>query len=344
MLGNDSNIEKELLEHIEDCPVCGRSIIQNMYKDLEDCQYNTKGLWNLNECMDCHSAYLNPRYNQQSIINAYNTYHTHETKQEKKEGGSNLMPSLKKSIISNYIKCRYLGTLSIKGLLSLWLLLFIPSVRNAVNNQYRNMPILKRGYRLLDVGFGNGEFLDIAKSLGWDTYGIDIDDKVVKNASLRGHDVIKVQIDSWKTNKKFDYITLSHVIEHVHDPSAIISAAYRLLTPNGKLWIETPNINSCSHIKHGRKWRGLEAPRHLVLFNHTSLSNLLIKNGFKKVSIKKRNNLKVFEWMDWQSTADDSDVNIKIKSRLTIIKKTLLVIKVFLNLRRSEFITVVASK
>jgi hypothetical protein len=62
--------------------------------------------------------------------------------------------------------------------------------------------------------------------------------------------------------------------------------AYRLLKPGGILWLETPNIDSVGHCRWGKHWRGLEPPRHLVLFNYRSLRTLLSQVGFQQVETK----------------------------------------------------------
>ena len=44
--------------------------------------------------------------------------------------------------------------------------------------------------------------------------------------------------------EQFDAITLSHVIEHVHDPVEVIRACFNLLKSGGYIWLDTPNIAS----------------------------------------------------------------------------------------------------
>jgi 2-polyprenyl-3-methyl-5-hydroxy-6-metoxy-1,4-benzoquinol methylase len=80
-------------------------------------------------------------------------------------------------------------------------------------------------------------------------------------------------------------VTLSHVIEHVHDPVETLRHCCRVLEPGGYLWIETPNVDSAGYATFGRFWRGLEAPRHLVIFNADSLARLLRQVGFDRVEV-----------------------------------------------------------
>ncbi len=79
---------------------------------------------------------------------------------------------------------------------------------------------------------------------------------------------------------------LSHVIEHMHDPLAILGHCYTLLKLDGFIWISTPNLNALGHMRYKSHWRGLEPPRHLVLFTPLSLTHALRASGFTEVSIQ----------------------------------------------------------
>jgi SAM-dependent methyltransferase len=114
---------------------------------------------------------------------------------------------------------------------------------------------------------------------------VDFDPNAVKVARSHGLDVRQGSVDVLDpTKERFDGITLSHVIEHVHDPLAVLRQCHALLKPGGWLWIETPNIDAQGHTRYGANWRGLEPPRHLVLFNHQSLSRALWEAGFKRIA------------------------------------------------------------
>jgi hypothetical protein len=47
--------------------------------------------------------------------------------------------------------------------------------------------------------------------------------------------------------------------------------------------LETPNIESIGHNYFGINWRGLEPPRHLVLFSPKALWATLVKAGFADI-------------------------------------------------------------
>ena len=63
------------------------------------------------------------------------------------------------------------------------------------------------------------------------------------------------QGDIWEANYPdsfFDFIHISHVIEHVLDPIAYIQEMKRILKPGGHLAIGTPNFSSNLFYVHHR--------------------------------------------------------------------------------------------
>ena len=70
---------------------------------------------------------------------------------------------------------------------------------------------------------------------------------------------------------------MAHVLEHIHEPVDFLQRSYDLLNKGGKLWIDTPNNTSQGSKIYGKNWRGFEIPRHLVIFSHKSIEDLLKK-------------------------------------------------------------------
>ena len=136
--------------------------------------------------------------------------------------------------------------------------------------------------RLLDVGCGNGSFLGVARQAGWECYGVEPDPEAVTVATAQGITVLASSVDELRgmRDENFEFITLNHVIEHVHDPTQTLRDCLAMLKPRGFIWLETPNIESIGYQIYGRCWRGLEPPRHLVLFNRKSLTQCLANAGF----------------------------------------------------------------
>jgi len=165
---------------------------------------------------------------------------------------------------------------------------FFPYRRLEWNRMLRHLALPNKGAKLLDIGCGNGAFLRSASLLGWDAQGMDPDPKAVAAAHKRGFTVNHGGLPrTGLQDRKFDAVTLSHVIEHVHDPVGALREVHRILKPGGKVWMATPNMDSTSHRLFQCQWRGLEPPRHLVIFNASSLKLACERGGFINVVLQR---------------------------------------------------------
>jgi SAM-dependent methyltransferase len=84
----------------------------------------------------------------------------------------------------------------------------------------------------------------------------------------------------------YDAIVLSHVIEHVHDPCVLLTECCRILKPEGKVILLTPNIESLGYQTFGSDWVHLDPPRHLHLFSPTTLRTLGENSGLTIMQVK----------------------------------------------------------
>jgi SAM-dependent methyltransferase len=101
----------------------------------------------------------------------------------------------------------------------------------------------KKPGSLLDVGTGIGQFLDIGRNDFTETCGTEISDSAIHIAKERfGLDIFQGSIENIDFSKrKFDNITIFHVLEHVDDPRAVIRKCRDLLNEGGMLFIAVPN-------------------------------------------------------------------------------------------------------
>lgn len=186
----------------------------------------------------------------------------------------------------------------------------------------------------------------MAKKCGWDVVGLDPDPKAVDQAKTFGIDVRLGGIEAFSgQSEKFDVINLSHVIEHIHDPTAILDACYRLLKPGGMLWLETPSIKALSRSLYGRDWRGLEAPRHLVIFSPIALKGLMKRVGFLELKRESRpiRSLGIFKesWLIKNGRGIHSAEKVSISFKIVRI---FIILFEALNPKRREMITMSAHK
>lgn len=285
-ISNDKWPEEGLVR-IEECPICNCSERVLLYSECTDVTFGiAPGRWTVWSCSRCGTAWLDPMPSPDKIGLAYTEYYTHGTADHPIVRRIGKMRSFVHDLVEGYAASRYSAQSDHASSLGRWLIPLIPSVRSAVDVEFRHLAKAPTGGRLLDVGCGNGAFLERAEQLGWDAVGLEPDRKAFSVA--QGRD-LQVQCGGFEIldrepAEQYDVITLSHVIEHVHDPKRLLGSAHRLLRPGGRVWLETPNLNSLGHRKFGRSWRGLEVPRHLVLFNCLTLREILRNSGFCNVS------------------------------------------------------------
>lgn len=106
--------------------------------------------------------------------------------------------------------------------------------------------------RILDVGCGRGEFLDVAAAAGLETHGVDLDAAMLAHAAA--HRVIEAEALDYlqSTPETFDVVSALHVIEHfpVDEGAALVRLGGSRLVPGGSLIVATPNPGSLPTIAH----------------------------------------------------------------------------------------------
>ncbi len=114
---------------------------------------------------------------------------------------------------------------------------------------------------LLDVGTGIGQFLNHAKGLYTAVFGTELSDSAINIARNKyGLDIMKGDLESISFSRRFDNISLFHILEHVHDPRRLLEKCYQLLNPGGKIVIAVPNDLYSWELKIRtaiRRWKGV---------------------------------------------------------------------------------------
>lgn len=152
---------------------------------------------------------------------------------------------------------------------------------------FRNVHGSMKPGKLLDIGCGNGKYLDSMRSVGWDVSGVDTGPAC--DFPRRELNIPVYEGHLWDHRFRdafFDVVTLWFVIEHVWDPVRLIGECGRILKPGGQLIVSTLNSGSLEAKLFGRYWWHLLAPEHLSQFDEKSLRLLLQKQGFEIVHLK----------------------------------------------------------
>jgi SAM-dependent methyltransferase len=285
------------------CPACDSADTKVLYSAIEDRLFDVPGTWKLWQCLTCDAAFLNPRLTQESIGHAYSRYYTHEAPAK-----GTLRFRVQGFIADAYAKRRMGSGRGVHLVWSDWIVRWkLPEIERNLAARYRYLPRPEPGAVLLDVGCGNGAFLQQVQALGWQAVGLEMDSNACGMASSRGLNIVQGSVPhTGLSDGSFDVVTLHHVIEHVHDPRAVLREVLRLLRPNGRAVLTTPNWRSYGANLFGQSWRGLEPPRHLVLFTPDGLLRLMGQAGFVTPQIRVRPDLAGFYF--WQSYAISQSV------------------------------------
>ncbi|MEY3221027.1 MAG: hypothetical protein RIT27_2384 [Pseudomonadota bacterium] len=274
------------LEKVTQCPICKSTDRETLYDNLVDTYLGVApDKWHLYRCTHCETVYLDPRPTRESIgaIYAHN-YYTHSVAKLPPKGIKKALFALRNGWLNRRVGYRFFPAWSIGYYLfnlfpNAFLTHWIYHARGLIPQVSISNPLI-----WLDVGCGNGEFLARIQTAGWLVEGIEPDQKAAHLAKQQGFKIYNETLENAQLQPNYyDVISLSHVIEHLHDPIAALQICYAALKPNGRLWLSTPNLNSFGHQLYKHHWLSLETPRHLVLFNQKSLEISLKDAGFRNI-------------------------------------------------------------
>lgn len=267
------------MEPSPNCVACGTPGLP-LFQGLKDRLYAIPGVWNISNCPNCGHLWQNPRPIDSDIALCYPTrYFTHAK-------------------VSAPPKVTFLGW---RGMMKRWMLQglhgyplgssrlsiiagkllgLIPPIHSRLIQSLGPLILPWRpDGKLLDIGCGNGRYIKMMESLGWNVAGIEMDDAAAKT----GRDNWNLNIftgqaaDAPFPQSSFDYVTASHLLEHLSNPIEYLATMIGFLKPGGKIIILTPNADSLTLKLFKNNCFLLQPPQHLHLFGNTSVRILLNK-------------------------------------------------------------------
>ena len=140
---------------------------------------------------------------------------------------------------------------------------------------------------LLDIGCGNGFFLEEAKKIGIDhVWGVEPGTQSVAKAHPTIRSYIKTDIFRPKLfkEKSFDIICCFHTLDHIIDPNTFLDTVYKLLKKNGVVFFVTHDTNGLS-VKLFKEKSPIFDIEHIYLFNKASLKKIFVSHGFRNGTV-----------------------------------------------------------
>ena len=235
-----------MYEKLEICPICDHSTFENAII-CKDYLVN-KESFVIVKCTNCGFHFTNPR---PTIQNIHLYYKSEDYASHSKKPGSILQ------LIYNFVRFFTLRT-----------------KRKIVNKN------ATKG-KLLDIGCGTGNFMNICNQDGWNVKGMEPNQSANQIAAQKNNSTIYSTLKEIPTEDKYDAITLWHVLEHIHDLEAGLRKITALLKPNGTLFVAVPNHESYDAHHYGEYWAGWDLPRHLYHFTKSDIKTLLKRYSLK---------------------------------------------------------------
>ncbi len=266
------------------CMLCGADG-EALYGSLSDRLFSASGSWNLRRCPNraCSLIWLDPMPTELDIEKAYAEYYTHK---KTDAAGQGSLRTLYGFIRAGYFAHMYHHDRNSTRSWVRWLgsLIYLHPLQKAALDLNAMYLRPKPHASLLDVGCGSGKRMQLLRDLGWSVEGVDNDLQAIGQAQNKGLNVRLGNLDEQEySDNRFDAITMSHVIEHVHQPLSLLQECHRILKPGGKLALVTPNAESWGHRLFKDAWVHLDPPRHFHLYTTRTLRKLVGKAYFGNV-------------------------------------------------------------
>lgn len=228
---------------------CGICRAEAELKSVDFPGYIAGKTYDIYECPNCNSSFVAPLevdesiydyiYSQSKELVGYERYHRYAELVKKFNNPS-----------------RFLATTEP----SYW------SVISEIKKDWRDPGSLD----VLEIGSGLGYLTYSLNKAGYRCTGIDISDEAVTSAERRYGSYFKTEnIFSLTEEEKYDYVIIMDVIEHVVNPVEFIEAATKLLKPEGRLLVTTPNKDSAP--VQNSLWQSDAPPVHLWFFSEKSM-------------------------------------------------------------------------
>ena len=137
------------------------------------------------------------------------------------------------------------------------------------------------GKTLLEIGVGAGQSILWFEEEGFDVSGIEPDGRNVSmiNKVLKRGKVAKTSVEEFSSDKVFDVIWMSHVLEHLIEPVNFLKKIRNNLKKNGVFFIEVPNCEYEPMLQSS-----IEKNPHLYHFTKKALTKMVERTGYKIIS------------------------------------------------------------
>tara|TARA_B100001121_G_scaffold97591_1_gene86318 strand:- start:235 stop:1059 length:825 start_codon:yes stop_codon:yes gene_type:complete len=151
--------------------------------------------------------------------------------------------------------------------------------------------------KILEIGSGDGFFIDECKKWNIDITGSEANEKNVLILKKKFSNILKISlpIDLDDKFEKYDYVVFNDVFEHLENLDMVINQIGMMLNKEGKILINLPSSDGFlfkfSHILfklgitnfYDRLWQKNLSSPHLSYFNNSNLKLIFKKHGYNLI-------------------------------------------------------------
>jgi len=233
--------------HFDTCPICkGKNL--SFYQKTKDWGFSGDS-FDIVKCTDCTFALTQDAPDQESIAKYYH-HDDYVSHTDTKEGV--------------FFKVYHF-------------------IRNIMLNKKRKWveKHAKKG-NVLDIGAGTGYFLNNLKTENWNVEGFEPEEAARKVAKKNFDIDLSSDFETLiNGEKKYDAISMWHVLEHVHTLNEYFEYFKKMMAADAKVFIAVPNYTSKDALFYKENWAAWDVPKHLWHFSPKSLKTLAEKHGFE---------------------------------------------------------------
>lgn len=230
------------------CNLCGIGATRTVFL-ARDTNIGTEGEFPIVQCRNCGFVYSNPRLTGEALAIAYNS--------ERYGSYQTIFHDVRLPTPEHLRRAKWLSMVCQTG-------------------------------TMVDIGCGDGLFLKAMESHKWRVIGLEPDERAINFGREKlGLDVRDTVIEDI-SEEQLELVTLWDSLEHLPDPTYVLSRVNEKLKSGGRVAISVPNWDSLERKVFQAGWIAVDAPRHLSHFTPDSLRRLLTKTGFETESLEMR--------------------------------------------------------
>ena len=243
------------------CPICNSTFEKVLQRKCKDQYFNIDGEFSIVKCEACNFIYTSPYITGNELFKYYPDIYAPYNQENSNTTSVNNLTLLKKIRYSLFPNTPH----------------YIPEYLPDYSN-------------ILEIGCSHGSFLQnltqTSKTLN--LTGIELNKKAAAIASSKGFEIYNTPFEDIQFNKKFDFIFLWMVFEHLPYPNDVINKFNEITNLNAKVIFSIPELDSIEYKLFGKYSQHVDIPRHLNFFTIEILIELFKKSGFvfeKKINI-----------------------------------------------------------